>query len=252
VSAELGFLSKNENGNTAFWASPLLHGWFRVLDKFAIEASWGFVSLNVAPNAGEADNAFRAGNPFLAGYSVRRHGCTELRIGIGATIPVATLKDLNDTANKKAYVGAMAMRGMWNWWLWIPSSINIVMPIAWDTVLSDHWIWGGSIAIAITGIFMGGDAGFLSEDTRRGHVIIPVSLKLGYRIGSAVLGAHLHSVNFLTGDTGTQLSLVPYTKIEIGHGFILARFDLNLDKPYGFAFNDDGYWGAHLGGGMKF
>ncbi len=252
LDAEIGFSAPSEGDSSALWLSPLLKGWFRIFEMFELALAWGFVGGTAYPGNDDTQSTFRVGNPYVTASSVRLHGCTTLRVGLGATIPLASLKDTDDTTGKDAFTGAMAMRGMWEWWLWVPNSLNFVLPIEWETVVSQHLFWGGTIALAGTGILKGGDAAFLSDDPKRGHLAVPLGLKVGFRTGRFLLGAALNSVHFLTADTESQLSLAPSVRVNLGSGHILTRLTVNLDEPYGFSFKEGGHWGMYLGGGVTF
>jgi hypothetical protein len=254
VAAELGFAATSLNGGTGFWISPLLSGWFRVERTIAIAAEWGSVALLASPDPDSDRSSIGAGNPYLGFYSVRQHGPTVLRIGVGMTIPVAAISGENRDADWNTYQGAMAMRGMWRWWLWVPDSISIAIPVGWDSEVAGRWLWGGEAALASTVILPkpARSTVFLRGEPRTADLLIPLGLYAGYRTGDFAFGTHLHAVFVATGETELQLSMSPFGKLELGPGFLEARFTVNIDRPLGFAFEKGRFWGIHLGGGYGF
>jgi hypothetical protein len=253
LAGELGFAVSDIEGATGYWLSPLLGGWLRVEDTIAISVDWGFVSLSTSPDPTPAGSGsvVGLGNPFVGVHSVRHHEPTELRVGVGMSVPVASLSGTDREAAWDAYYGAMAMRGMWEWWLWVPDSMTLAVPVEWDSVLDGKLEWGGSVSLAATVILDKPQRTnvFLREDPRTADLLIPFALYGGYRFGNVALGSHLQNVFVASGKTELQLSVSPYLRLTLGDGHLDARFTINVDKPMGFAFSDRGFWGAHLGGG---
>ena len=254
LSAELGFAASSLRGGTGYWISPLLSGWFRIEKTIAVSAEWGSVALLASPDRNNDRSGVGAGNPYLGFYSIRQHGPTVLRVGAGMTIPVATLSGESRLADWDTYQGAMAMRGMWRWWLWVPDSISLTLPVSWDSTIGGRFLWGGEVALAITIILPkpARSTVFLRGDPRTADLVNPIELYGGYRTGNLDLGARLQMVFVTTGETELQLSLSPYGKLRIGSGYLETRFTANLDEPLGFAFDKGRFWGFHLGGGYGF
>lgn len=255
VAAELGFAATSLDGYTGYWISPLLSGWFRLERTIAIEAEWGSVALLASPDPDSDRSGIGAGNPYLGFYSVRQHGPTVLKVGMGMTMPVATVVSETDfETDKNTYRGAMAMRGMWKWWLWMPDSISLAVPVSWDSEVAGRWLWGGEGALAATVLLPrpGRTMVFLRDEPRTADLLVPLELYAGYRTGKLVAGGRLQAVFVATGETELQLSFSPYGKLELGQGFLEARFTANIDRPLGFAFEKGRFWGIHLGGGYGF
>jgi len=177
-----------------------------------------------------------------------------LKIGLGMTIPVATISGESRLTDWNTYQGAMAMRGMWRWWLWVPDSISLVIPVTWDSTIANRFLWGGEAALAATVILPkpARSTVFLRGEPRTADLLIPLELYAGYRAGNFVAGGRLQAVFVATGETELQLSFSPYGKLELGQGFLEARFTANIDNPLGFAFDKGRFWGIHLGGGYGF
>lgn len=261
VSGELGFLASQNHGATSTWLSPLFHGWYRVSDMIAVSADWGFAMLNWAGIPESDETSLRSGNPFLAVHSVRQHGCTELRVGIGVSIPLASLPEsYSDVPGERdfareLYRGTMAMRGMWDWWLWVPDSMSVALPVSWETAASSDWIFSGEIALAST-VFLEGSYAYSIpiDDTLQALLVIPVMGTIGYRIDPVIFSLGLRAV-WIVNEGMIQTSTIPGVRLNLGIGFVQARFNLNLDKPFGFGAEplwSSKLWGLHLGGGIEF
>jgi hypothetical protein len=258
VSAELGVSTKNRDDDKNFWLSPVLRARYRVASTLEIAADWGLSFLQFARDGGDSHSQFRVGNPFLAFYSVRRHGCTELRIGLGATVPLASLPKGDQYDAFDAYYGAMAIRGMWEWWLWQPDAITVALPVSWETVINDQWIWGGTVAIAGSSLYRRSvaQAAFdflIPNEPRRSNLVVPMSVHVGYRVGPVLFGSFVQSIFVVTGKGDKQLSIVPFAKLGLGEkAHVDARMTIAIDKPLGPSFSSKGYWGLSVGGGYEF
>ncbi len=56
----------------------------------------------------------------------------------------------------------------------------------------------------------------------------------------------------LPRDGASAVALEPYARLDLGSGFVNARFTVNLGEPIGFAFDEGKIRGAHVGGGLVF
>jgi hypothetical protein len=92
-----------------------------------------------------------------------------------------------------------------------------------------------------------------ADADRDAEVPIQIAVEGGARLGRMfVLGGRFQTVFWATDQDLTQLALVPFVRLEGESGFGYLRMTINLDEPYGFAFDDDGIWGLHAGGGARF
>jgi hypothetical protein len=178
------------------------------------------------------------GNPFLAIHSVRRHGCSELRLGVGVTLPYASIVFV-------LLPGAQGASGVWEPWLWYVGAPSIVVPIAWETILSDTWFWGGELSSAMAA--SGERREFYVE-----HVWVPIALQGGFRAGVISAGLRLQEVWMPIHDDDSQFSVAPFVRAQLGRGFLSARFTINIDEPYGPSFKSGTFWGLNLGAGFSF
>ena len=54
------------------------------------------------------------------------------------------------------------------------------------------------------------------------------------------------------GDNSTFFAIEPYGRFDIGTLFLDTSLVLNVDEPYGFAFDSGKFWALHFGGGASF
>ncbi len=229
--------------------SPLIEGYFGIGDSLAIDFAWGFgqatVSWNAGPIAGEeSEGGLVVGNPFFGASFVSRSRNGVLRVGGGATVPAV---DAEGAGKTLAWQIAMAMRGLWDLWLWWPDRLTVVPSARYDGR-------SGSVEWAVEGAM--GLMFYTGDGDQETEVPLQVAGEIGARLSKAlVLGGRLQTWFLPTGEDdqdNAQVAVEPFVRVEGEHVFGFARFTINLDDPWGFAFDDDGVWGLRLGGGARF
>lgn len=60
----------------------------------------------------------------------------------------------------------------------------------------------------------------------------------------------LNSILLTTGGDVTEVALVPEGRFDLGVGYLHGRLVVNLDTPYGFAFDTGRIWGLFPGAGI--
>lgn len=248
-------------GSRVLLQSPLLGAWYSPAEKFTLSIDWG-MSYYREDVAGEAERVFRFGNPLLSGYYVDHSSSIRLYIGMGLALPAATLPDGGDPDRplaQAAYASAMAARGGWNSWLWLPEAFTLSIPVRVESAGYRHLLLAVDGAMAIPVFLHGGGPAF----------VLQTAGEVGYKSDHVAFGARLQLVWWAVDDVpvGThfaQMSLEPFVRIDFGDPFLLARLTINLDEPWGFSFDDpdggspdsvyddDAVWGLHLGVGTEF
>ena len=234
--------------NTDAWALSPLFG-LRVLfhESFALEAQWGLAHATLSQN-GDRDTGVRPGNALIAAHYLGKKKDFSYRIGVGATAPIATLPDdLNDRATvQAAFTYAAAMRGNWDFWLWDPHAISIVLPAKFERLKASGFLWGMEMGF---GVLIP-----ISDKNEDLDIAIQTGFNLGYqalswlRVGSRF---HLVLLPLLDGQK-TQLAAEPYGRIGNDNAFFDLRLLVNIDNPHGFAFDKNRVWGLRIGGGFAF
>jgi hypothetical protein len=279
LALELGIFADGDylgiDDFSVFHLSPFIRFFYPAMDQLMISADWGFAYASFDDHDDHDESDFRTGNPFIGAHYVKHGRDLRFRIGGGLTLPLANIPDverprhLNDALVAYAtYATALAARGAWDIWLWLPETMSLVVPFRLEKGLSQSVELGVDAALAIlipiadndgeTEVFLqaAGDFAFL----------LSANVRLGLRLQFAWLATDdddrfespdytdlLFNDDDSDGDDDFQLSFEPYVRGYLGQGgFLQARLVINLDEPAGFAFDDDGVWGLFLGGGILF
>lgn len=230
--------------------SPLLRGYIGV-GALEIDFAWGFAFADI-DNAVLEESAFRLGNPYAGlRFKVEQREWI-MRIGGGLALPVASVDGgaplAEQAAQFAALGGAEYIRGRWDQWLWAPERFTMVVPSFRMDGKGNDFVWALEAAMGIMVDTSDGD-----RDT---EVPLQLAAEGGARLGRAfVIGGRFQSVFTLTAEgeeDAAQLAVEPFVRVEGERGFGYAKMTINLDNPLGFAFDDDGVWGLHVGGGARF
>lgn len=224
---------------------------YRVADSLELEAMlpFAFASLDqyTFDNATyelrrERESAFALGNPYLGVNRVHVEGALRYKAGLGVTLPVAA--DENPTAMSAVALSA-ATYGMQDMHLWWPNTFTVVAPLRIE--VGEQVVAGIDAAPAFLT--------FTTDDvSEENELLLQLAPGLGvYATDTLLIGARLPMWWLATSEgDNAQVALEPYARLDVGGGFLNARFTVNLDEPLGFAFDEGRYWGAHLGGGLVF
>ncbi|MFW6051901.1 MAG: hypothetical protein ACODAU_12045 [Myxococcota bacterium] len=250
IAAEHTTYAGDLGGAQALLQSPLVGFWYAITEHFVMSADWGMAYYR--ENAGgDASRTFRFGNPMVSGYYVGRFGSLKLYAGLGVAAPAATLPDGPDpdtTLAARAYMSALATRGGWNSFLWIPEAASLVFPVRFESAGVRHLLLAADAAMGVP-IFL---------DGRGAGLVFQTAGEVGYRSEHFSIGARMQLFWWalddrpFIGDDMAQMSLEPFLRVDFGRPFLHARLTMNLDEPFGFSFDDGGIWGLHLGGGVEF
>lgn len=236
-------------GYKAWSVSPLVGLRFHFNANWLMEAKWGLAQVHLKQeNGGESSNGVRSGNPFVAVHYQGQTSRYSYRVGLGATAPAATLpSDLNDQRTvQAAFTYAAAMRGSWDFWLWNPHNISIVLPARFQRRWAEDWTWGVEMAIA---------AMISIDDKNDGnHALVQAAGDLGYRALSWLeIGSRLSLVVIPKfSNQQTQLAVEPFLRFGSDRAYGTLRLLMNIDNPSGFAFDKHGVWALRAGGGVAF
>lgn len=257
ILGELGlFTGKLEGDQRSIILSPLFDLRFQLSYNFLLQATWGFSYANVDrdPDGNvEPDNAFRVGNPYLAFHYQGKKNQFSYRVGVGATIPVATLPssldERVDGTEQSAYTLAAALRGNTMYWLWDAHTVSVIVPIALERRKSSGFLWG---AYLDTGALIGIDS--RNNRNKKTDFIMQMAAMLGYqatdwlRVGSRFTLVLIPKFR----ENNTQLAVEPYLRFGNENAFGAVRLNVNLDNPWGFSFDKRQVWGLRIGGGAAF
>jgi hypothetical protein len=257
ILGDLGlFAGKLEGDQRSIVLSPIFEMRFQLAYSFLMQVQWGFSYANVDRDANgdtDPDNAFRAGNPYLAFHYQGKKNQFSYRAGVGATIPVATLpSDLNDRADgteQSAYTLAAALRGNTSYWLWDAHTVSVIVPIAVERRKQSGFLWG---AYLDTGALIKIDE--RSNRTSKTDFIMQMAAMMGYQATGWLRVGSRFSLVLIPKfqENKTQLAVEPYLRFGSDNAFGVVRLNINLDNPWGFSFDDRQVWGLRIGGGAAF
>jgi hypothetical protein len=236
----------------AFATSPLIGAAYSVTSRARISAQWGFIfasndgfdaaGVEIEPSG----STFRFGNPLLSADLLGSHDSLRYRVGVGVALPVARANDLTQSLG----VGlAMAMRGGFHPWLWMPDRLSLVGTGRVEGDLGEDIVVGGDAALAILiGTGNGATTNLALEAGADGEYHATGPLFVGLRLTMLLYADLVPSVSRIDDDN-LLFALMPYARFLFGHSFVTAGFEINLDTPFGSSFSGGGVWALRAGFG---
>lgn len=252
ILGELGLFAGNlEDGQKRVLVSPLFDLRLQLAYSVLFQITWGMSYANVDNDQGESDNTFRIGNPYAAFHYQGKKNQFSYRVGVGVTIPAATLPDDNAEriVAQTAYTLAAALRGNTGFWLWDAHSVSVIIPIAFERRKPSGFLWGLYLD---TGVMI--KINDKNNRDKKNDFIMQTVGMMGYqatdwlRVGSRV------SLVLIPKFSGakTQLAVEPYVRFGNENAFGAIRLNVNLDNPWGFSFDKGQVWGLRVAGGAAF
>lgn len=233
-------LGGGSGDNSSFSFSPLLHA-FLPIGGFAMSLDWGVANIKYGEKSILNDeNKFNLLNPTIAAHTVLELGPANLRVGLGAAIPVAK----SDWKNRLAYAQLAGAVGRWNQWMYAPKQATVLLPARLEVAMTDSfYIAAEAAAFAM----------IATSDTAVTDYGAQVAAEAMVPLGLIDVGARLQGVYTANkNDSLFQTAAGPLLKFGLGPAFLEALLLMNLDEPYGFSFSDGKTWGVRVGGGLNF
>ncbi len=240
VYGELGFYGSDYGD-----AFPMVFGGgYRVMPQLELEARLPIAIGHVAiPTFGVGTIRYGGvgfGNLFLGANYLMFEDAFRLKVGAGLTFGPWTTNPSND------YVVALASSFSLHQdqlSLFAPETVGLTIPARIEFDPIERLLVSGDASFGLL-IPTGG------QDT---EVVLNLAPGVAYVSPPFTAGLRMPLLWLLTesGDN-VQVALEPYGRFDIGPGFVNGRFTMNLDTPYGFAFDTGGVWAILLGGGLSF
>jgi hypothetical protein len=250
---ELGvFAGELEGDQRTVLISPLVEMRLQLAYSVLMQVMWGFSYANVSlEDADDRENTFRIGNPYVAFHYQGKRNQWSYRIGVGATVPAATLSDdiVERQIQQSAYSVAAALRGNTSFWLWDPHTVSVIVPIGVERRKPSGFLWG---AYLDTGALIK-----LNENnarTSKTDFLMQMAAMMGYqatdwlRVGSRFTLVLIPKWK----EQNTQLAVEPFLRFGNENAFGALRVNINLDNPWGFSFDKRQVWGIRVAGGAAF
>ena len=223
--------------------SPMLGGGYKVTPKIEVElilpmALATYSVFDPFDGAETSETAFVIGDPYVGGNFIGSTGKIRYKVGGGFGLPLAP----DSTGGLVAAFSALGARGFQEAHLWQPNVFSIAFPARVEYLMGK--------------IILGGDGGLGIYVPTSGGGDTEFSLALSpgvgtYLGGNILVGARIPFIWIMSDDVA-QFAFEPYGRYDLGAGFVTARFTLNIDEPFGFAFDSGRFWGLHVGGGASF
>lgn len=226
LAMDVSFTHREEDHSTVTPFSVLFFNQY-VVNAFAVSLDWGVCSLLSEPDQGEGDAKVRVGNLFLAARYIGRVASLRWRVGLGLAVPLAAVDIGPDgRLQRAAYNYAVAMRGLWNAWLWAPDRISFVAPMEATWQLRGGWLFEGQGAVAGVVPIRHGESD--------ADLFIQLAGAAGYQLAPVTLGVRLQTVIVPTVSADqAQVSLAPWIRGHWAPLFTSLSLPINLDGPLG-------------------
>jgi hypothetical protein len=252
ILGEIGvYAGKGEADQKQVVISPLIEMRLQLAYSFLMQVVWGMSYANLNLEDGGSDNSFRFGNPYVAFHYQGKKNQFSYRVGVGATVPAATLPDdINEQVTAAtAYKDAAAMRGNRMFWLWDPHTVSVIVPIAFERRKPSGFLWGAYL-----------DTGALiklndkNPRTSKTDFIMQMAAMMGYqatdwlRVGSDFSLVLIPKYQ----EQKTQLAVQPFMRFGNENAFGALLLNINIDNPNGFSFDSARVWGLRIAGGASF
>ena len=190
-------------------------------------------------------------NPYLGVNWLEGSLGERLRFSAGLTLPVGSVPNDAPFAELAAHglnvATAEGIRGRQDPFLWADDTLTVLGRVRYERGRQTVMSFEGTPMIFIP---------TADGDTRDTDVGVLPAVEFGtYLNPRTLVGGRLSFFWLISGGSDTdnaQLALTPFIRHQFGTWFVHSRLTVNLDGPYGFAFESDGVWGLILGGGASF
>jgi hypothetical protein len=226
----------------------LVGGAYRVLPALEIEAmlpiAWAQYGETVSflgQSESTSDGGFAVLNLHVGVNYLRAERPWRLKVG-GALEWGPWTNDFGLAAIVAVYATHAAYGGE-HLGLWSPEAFSVVVPARFE--YGERLVLSGDAQLGLRFPTDGQDSAFS----------IQLAPGLGYYATDTVLVGLRAPLTWIPTDSGsnsTFFALQPYGRFDFGSLFLDASLVLNIDEPYGFAFDSNKFWALHFGGGASF
>jgi len=246
-SESQGGISAEVHVNSLSW---IVGGGYRVTPNIEIVgmlpigwANYGFsTSGNAALQLDQSESGIGLGNLQL-GANYVSFG-TPLRFFAGGAIQYGPWYKDYDLGPQLGVLSMHATRGGQDFGLYYPELFSIVTPARVEYDL-DRLVLSSDGALGLHIPTDGGDIDFSVQVAPAAGYYVTPNAQVGLRLPFAWMPT-------ASGSRATYFAMEPYGRFDFENLFLAARFTLNIDEPYGFAFDAQKFWAVHVGAGASF
>jgi hypothetical protein len=230
------------------YISWLLGGGYKLSPEVELELMlpMAFASSSTTVTSGAAggdqsDSGVAVGNLHVGVNWLKAAGAVRMKLGAGLEYGPWNSNPSGTSLTALAY--GSIVRAQHEFGLWLPERFSIVTPSRVE--FGNDFIVSADFALGL----------HLSTDGADSEISVQFDPGVGYYVSrDTLVGVRLPIVAVPTGGSGdnAQIALEPFVRVGIGDGFLNLRLTMNLDEPGGFAFDEGGIWGVHIGGGGSF
>lgn len=253
IWGETGFFTSHPPGLDVTTATLVFGAGYRIGPAFALRLVAPLV-IHDQRDPGVHQTIVDSGNPFFGAYWVPRSRDVRFELGGGATLPFAPA---NNAIDSFAFYYARGIHGAVDSWLWAPSALSFVGSVRVENVrpIAGFLLLGAQLdlALIVPVLDAHGDAQLVVQQTIFVAARFLWWLSAGLRV--SVVDEPTSGIRCtLPGPAcdPVQAALTPYVRIDVDRAFFDLSLTMNLDTPYGFAFDTGQVWGLRLAGGARF
>ncbi|MEE2755756.1 MAG: hypothetical protein VYA30_03805 [Myxococcota bacterium] len=226
-----------------------------------VEVFWAMnrYSQTLTVNGDEVSSStFRLSNPSLTYFFTWRTLSRQLRLGVGATAPIARLrteKDGQQVTDLAALSIANSMFGGREQWLWAPDSMSLIMHFDYFFRHRSGFIFGTRMVAAPTtrigDSFNFNDDGAAVDEPDDFGLFGQADLELAWDtevVRTAVRGSYsIDALSDAEQDQKDQIASEVELRFRLSNVDLLLGMSLNIDEPGGFSFDDGKVWAMRIG-----
>jgi hypothetical protein len=166
---------------------------------------------------------------------------TPLRFFAGGAVQFGPWYNDYDTGASYGVELMHATRGGQDIGLYLPETVSIVTPARVEYE-REKFVVSGDAALGLHLPTNGRDVDFSFQIAPAAGYYVTPTAQVGLRLPFAWIPTQ-------GGSSSTFFAMEPYGRFDFDNLFLAARLTLNIDEPYGFAFDAQRFWGIHVGFG---
>lgn len=244
---EVAYFGTSIGGVDVRYIGTQLGAQVAVSDNVELFARWGFGTVHAETSGGgDSEDGLIAQNPFVGvNFLMNASAQQTYRVGAGLGLPLAsTGSSFGDALARDIGIGTSAL---WDLHLWLPDTVALEFHIENVRRMGALVVSGRTqlVMLAYTSDTVSDNSADFAWnwDLGVGGSWDPAGSGIGIRIRSA----WIPTAEDVVGTDLYQIALEPYVEQWFGDLGASLRFTMNMDEPYGFAFDEEGVWALHFG-----
>lgn len=230
------------------YALPLIiGGGYKLMPNLELEGRFAIAAANIRykvpgcndPDCRDSFGSFTPGNLYAGVNYLIESGQWLAKVGGGVAFGPWTF-DASTERNVAYYYSAIT--SLEDFYMFAPEILTVVAPARVEYRFMPELAFTGDATLALY-IPVGGNG-----DPELSAMLAPGA---AYLYEAWTFGGRLPLFWMMTEDTA-QFAIEPYARFDFDRWWVSGRFTLNLDRPYGFSFDEGRYWALHAAVGATF